>query len=87
MHTHHWTEQDGSKVDLDINNLCMFVLDGVLPRATLEMRIPGQPARASVASILDNICCKQFLVVKRNEKRIQRLVARGYTPKKAGNRV
>lgn len=51
MHTHHWTEQDGSKVDLDINNLCMFVLDGVLPRATLEMRIPGQPARASVASI------------------------------------
>ncbi len=51
------------------------------------MRIPGQPARASVASILDNICCKQFLVVKRNEKRIQRLVARGYTPKKAGNRV
>ena len=31
VHTHHWTEQDGSKVDLDINNLCMFVLDGVLP--------------------------------------------------------
>jgi hypothetical protein len=29
----------------------MYVLDGVLPRATLEMRIPGQPARASVASI------------------------------------
>jgi hypothetical protein len=52
-----------------------------------EMRIPGQITRASVASILDNIFCKQFLVVKRNEKRVQRLVARGYTPKKADNRV
>ena len=87
MHTHHWTDQDGSKVDLDINNLCMYVLDGVLPRATLEMRIPRQPARATVASILDNIFCKQFVVVKRNDKRVQRLVARGYAPKKAGNRV
>ncbi len=53
---------------------CMSVLDGVLPRAT-------------VASILDKIFSKQFVVVKRNEKRVQKLDARGYTPKKAGNRV
>jgi hypothetical protein len=87
VHTHYWTKQDGSKVDLDINNLCMYVLDGVLPRATLEMRIPAQPARATVASILDNIFCNQFVVVKRNEKRVQKLGARDCTPKRAGNRV
>jgi hypothetical protein len=26
VHTHYWTKQYGSKVDLGINNLCMYVL-------------------------------------------------------------
>ena len=80
VHTHHWTDQDGYQVDADINNLCVYVLDGSLARATLEIRIPNQPVSATLGSIVENILAKQFVPVNRSKKRIEKLAARGYFP-------
>jgi hypothetical protein len=80
VHTHHWTDRDGCQVDADINNLCVYVLDGLLARATLEIRIPNQPIGATLASIVENILAKQFVLVKRSEERIEKLTSRGYVP-------
>ena len=77
VHTHHWTDRDGCQVDADINNLCVYMLDGLLARATLEIRVPNQPVSAT---IVENILAKQFVPVNRSKKRIEKLAARGYFP-------
>ena len=81
VHTHHWTDQEGCQVDVDINNLRLILKDVTATKLTLEIRLHNQPAGSTVDSILENIIDKKFIVVKHNKNRIAKLVQRGYSQK------
>jgi len=81
VHTHHWTDQEGCQVDVDINNLRLFLKDVTATKLTLDIRLHNEPAGFTVDSILENIIDKKFIVVKHNKNRIAKLMQRGYSQK------
>ena len=74
VHTHHWTDQEGCRVDVDVNNLVLFLNDSTATKLTLDIRLRNQITGSTVDTILDNIIAKKFVVVKHNTNRIAKLV-------------
>ena len=70
VHTHHWTDQEGCRVDVDVNNLVLFLNDSTATKLTLDIRLRNQ----ITGSTVDNIIAKKFVVVKHNTNRIAKLV-------------
>ena len=68
-------------MDVDVNNLRLFLKENTATQPTLYIRLRDQPTGSAVNTIIENIIAKKFVVVKHNTNRIAILLQRGYSQK------